>query len=277
MAIRKLKPITPGMRQRSVSAFDTITKTEPEKSLLAPVKKKGGRNNNGRITVRHQGGGHKRRYRKIDFRRNKPGVPARVASIEYDPNRSARIALLVYADGEKRYIIAPDKLEVGATVVSGPDAAPELGNCLPLEAIPMGTFVHCIEMKPGKGAQMARAAGTYAQLTAKEGKYVSLKLPSGEVRMVLGRCLATIGTTSNPDHMNIDLGKAGRKRWLGVRPKTRGVAMNPIDHPMGGGEGKASGGHPRSPWGQPAKGFKTRKKNKPSDKYVVRKRSKKRR
>ena len=277
MAIRKLKPITPGMRQRSVSAFDTITKTEPEKSLLAPVKKKGGRNNNGRITVRHQGGGHKRRYRKIDFRRNKHGIPARVASIEYDPNRSARIALLVYADGEKRYIIAPDKLEVGASVVSGPDAAPELGNCLPLEAVPMGTFVHCIEMKPGKGAQMARAAGTYAQLTAKEGKYVSLKLPSGEVRMVLGRCLATIGTTSNPDHMNIDLGKAGRKRWLGVRPKTRGVAMNPIDHPMGGGEGKASGGHPRSPWGQPAKGFKTRKKNKPSDKYVVRKRSKKRR
>ncbi len=277
MAIRKLKPNTPGQRQRSVSAFDAITESEPEKRLLAPLKKKGGRNNTGRMTVRHQGGGHKRRYRIIDFKRDKFGVPARVASIEYDPNRSARIALLVYADGDKRYVIAPDGLAVGQTVQNGPDAPPETGNCLPLERVPLGTFVHCIEMKPGKGAQLARSAGTYAQLTAKEGKYVSLKLPSGEVRMVMGRCLATIGTTSNPDHMNVDLGKAGRKRWLGVRPKTRGVAMNPVDHPMGGGEGKASGGHPRSPWGQPAKGYKTRKKKKQSNKYIVRRRSKKRR
>jgi len=277
MAIRKLKPVTPGQRQGSVSAFDDITTSEPEKSLLAPLTKKGGRNNTGRMTVRHQGGGHKRRYRIIDFKRNKFGVPARVASIEYDPNRSARIALLVYADGDKRYIVAPDGLEVGQTVQNGPDALPETGNCLPLANVPLGTFVHCIEMKPGKGAQMARSAGTYAQITAKEGKYVSLKLPSGEVRRVLGRCLATIGTTSNPDHMNVDLGKAGRKRWLGVRPKTRGVAMNPVDHPMGGGEGKASGGHPRSPWGQPSKGYKTRKKKKQSNKHIVRKRSKKRR
>lgn len=277
MAIRRLKPNTPGQRQRSVSAFDTITKSEPEKSLLAPVKKKGGRNSRGRITVRHQGGGHKRRYRVIDFKRNKLGVKARVASIEYDPNRSARIALLVYADGDKRYIIAPDKLSVGDTVMNGPSAPPEVGNCLPLEVIPLGSFVHAIEMKPGKGAQMARSAGTFAQLTAREGRYVTLKLPSGEVRMILGRCMATIGSTSNPDHMNIDLGKAGRSRWLGIRPKTRGVAMNPIDHPMGGGEGKASGGHPRSPWGQPAKGYRTRKKGKQSDKYIVRRRSKKRR
>ena len=277
MAIRKLKPVTPGQRQRSVSAFDDVTETKPEKSLLAPLKKKGGRNNTGRMMVRHQGGGHKRRYRVIDFKRNKLGVPARVATIEYDPNRSARIALLVYADGDKRYIIAPDKLSVGDTVMNGPEAPPEVGNCLPLENIPLGTFVHAIEMKPGKGAQMARAAGTFAQLTAREGRYATLKLPSGEVRLVLSRCMATIGATSNPDHMNIDLGKAGRRRWLGVRPKTRGVAMNPVDHPMGGGEGKASGGHPRSPWGQPAKGYKTRKKHKHSDKYIVRGRGKKRR
>lgn len=277
MALKKLKPVTPGSRQRSVSAFDTITKSEPEKSLLAPVKNKGGRNSRGRITVRHQGGGHKRRYRKIDFKRNKIGIPATVASIEYDPNRTARIALLVYADGEKRYIIAPDGVTVGQTLHNGRDATPDTGNCMPLQNMPLGTFVHAIEMKPGKGAQMARSAGTFAQLTAKEGKYVTLKLPSGEVRMVPGVCVATIGTTSNPDHMNIDWGKAGRKRWLGVRPKTRGVAMNPIDHPMGGGEGRASGGHPRSPWGQPAKGFKTRKKKKQSDKMIVRRRSAKKR
>ncbi|MFQ5568772.1 MAG: 50S ribosomal protein L2 [Rhodothermales bacterium] len=277
MAIRKLKPVTPGQRQRSVSAFDEITKAEPEKSLLAPLKRKGGRNSTGRMTVRHKGGGHKRRYRVIDFKRRKHGVPARVAGIEYDPNRSARIALLVYADGEKSYIIAPDKLSVGDTVMSGPEALPEVGNCLPLENIPLGTFVYAIEMKPGKGAQIARSAGTYAQLTAREGRYATLKLPSGEVRMVLARCMATIGTVSNADHMNVDLGKAGRRRWLGVRPKTRGVAMNPVDHPMGGGEGKASGGHPRSPWGQPAKGFRTRKKNKQSDKLIVRRRGKKRR
>ena len=275
MALKKLKPNTPGQRQRSVSAFDDITKVEPEKSLLAPVKRKGGRNGHGRMTVRHQGGGHKRRYRIIDFKRNKLGVPARVASIEYDPNRSARIALLVYADGEKRYIIAPNEVRVGTVVQNGPQADPEPGNALPLANIPVGTFVHAIEMKPGKGAQMARSAGTYAQLVAREGKYATLKLPSGETRMVPARCMATIGTTSNPDHMNVDLGKAGRKRWLGVRPKTRGVAMNPVDHPMGGGEGKASGGHPRSAKGVPAKGYKTRKRRKQSDKYIVRRRNQK--
>ncbi len=275
MAIKKLKPNTPGQRQRSVSAFDTITKSTPEKSLLAPLTKKGGRNNHGRITVRHQGGGHKRRYRIIDFKRNKIGIPARVASIEYDPNRSSRIALLVYADGEKRYIIAPNEIEVGMTLSNGPDATPEAGNCIPLRNIPVGSNVHAIEMKPGKGAQLARSAGTYAQLTAREGKYAILRLPSGETRMVPVDCMATIGTTSNPDHMNIDLGKAGRKRWMGVRPKTRGVVMNPVDHPMGGGEGKASGGHPRSPSGVPAKGFKTRKKNKASDKLIIRRRNRK--
>jgi large subunit ribosomal protein L2 len=275
MAIRKLKPNTPGQRQRSVAAFDEITRSEPEKSLLAPVTRKGGRNNNGRITTRHQGGGHKRRYRIIDFKRNKHGIPARVASIEYDPNRSARIALLAYADGEKRYIIAPDRLEVGMTVLSGPEAPPDRGNALPLQNIPLGTQVHCIEMKPGKGAQLARSAGTFAQLTAREGRFATLKLPSGEVRMVPVQCLATIGQTSNPDHMNIEVGKAGRSRWLGVRPRVRGVVMNPVDHPMGGGEGKASGGHPRSPWGQPAKGFKTRRRSNPSNQFIVRRRNKK--
>ncbi len=275
MALRKLRPITPGQRQRSVSAFETITKSEPEKNLLAPLTNKGGRNNQGRITTRHQGGGHKRRYRIIDFKRNKLGIPAKVAAIEYDPNRSARIALLVYADGEKRYIIAPNEVQVGMTLLNGPEAPPEFGNCLPLANVPLGTFVHGIEMKPGKGAQMARSAGTYAQLTAKEGGFATLRLPSGETRMVPDRCMATIGTTSNPDHMNIDYGKAGRKRWLGVRPKTRGVAMNPVDHPMGGGEGKASGGHPRSPQGVPAKGYKTRKKRKQSNKYIVRRRNQK--
>jgi large subunit ribosomal protein L2 len=275
MAIRKLKPVTPSMRQRSVSAFETITKHEPEKSLLSPLTRKGGRNNHGRITTRHQGGGHKRRYRIIDFKRDKDGIPARVAAIEYDPNRSARIALLVYADGEKRYIIAPNEIQVGATVTSGPTAAPEPGNCLPLENIPIGTFVHAIEMKPGRGAQMARSAGTYAQLTAREGKFATLRLPSGETRMVPINCKATIGTTSNPDHMNIDQGKAGRNRWRGIRPKVRGVAMNPVDHPMGGGEGKASGGHPQSPTGVPAKGYKTRKKRKESNKLIIRRRNQK--
>ncbi|MDA0684780.1 MAG: 50S ribosomal protein L2 [Bacteroidetes bacterium] len=274
MAIKKLKPNTPGQRFRSVSAFETITKSEPEKSLIAPLKHKAGRNNTGRITVRHQGGGHKRRYRIIDFKRNKVGIPAKVASIEYDPNRSARIALLVYADGEKRYIIAPNEITVGQTVSNGPDASPDAGNCLPLANIPVGSYVHAIEMKPGKGAQMARSAGTYAQFTAKEGKYAILRLPSGETRMVPIGCVATIGTTSNPDHMNIEIGKAGRKRWMGVRPKTRGVAMNPVDHPMGGGEGKSSGGHPQSPTGVPAKGYKTRKKKNQSDKYIVRRRKK---
>jgi len=275
MPVKKLKPITPGQRHRSVSTFETITKSEPEKSLLAPVRRKGGRNNTGRIMVRHQGGGHKRRYRIIDFKRNKFGIPARVASIEYDPNRSARIALLVYADGEKRYIIAPNEVKVGMKLTNGPGSAPEPGNCLPLSEIPVGTFVHAIEMKPGRGAQLARSAGTYAQLTAREGKYAILKLPSGETRMVPVKGMATIGTTSNPEHMNIDIGKAGRSRWLGIRPKTRGVAMNPVDHPMGGGEGKSSGGHPRSPTGVPAKGFKTRKKKKASNKYIIRRKTKK--
>lgn len=275
MAIRQLKPMTPGQRHRSVSNFERVSKSKPEKSLIAPLKKKGGRNNTGRIMVRHQGGGHKRRYRIIDFKRNKFGVPAKVAAIEYDPNRSARIALLVYADGEKRYIIAPNEITVGSTVMNGPDAPPEPGNCLPLSKIPVGTFVHAIEMKPGKGAQLARSAGTFAQLTAREGKYATLRLPSGETRMVPVRSMATIGTTSNPEHNNIDVGKAGRKRWLGVRPKTRGVAMNPVDHPMGGGEGKSSGGHPRSPNSVPAKGFKTRAKRKQSDKYILRRRGSK--
>ena len=273
MGIKKRKPKTEGQRHRSDSTYEEITKKEPEKSLLAPVKRRGGRNNQGRMTVRHQGGGHKRRYRIIDFKRDKDNIPARVTSIEYDPNRSARIALLVYADGEKRYIIAPDELEVGATVRSGAAAPVEPGNCLPLENIPVGTTVHAIELKPGKGAQMARSAGTSAQLTAREGKYATLTLPSGETRLVLGRCRATIGTTSNPDHANISLGKAGRNRWLGVRPKTRGVAMNPVDHPMGGGEGRHSGGHPRSSKGVPAKGYKTRKRKKDSDKYIVRRRT----
>ena len=252
--------------------FETITTDTPEKSLLDTWTRSGGRNNNGRKTSRHRGGGHKRRYRIIDFKRGKLGIPARVATIEYDPNRSARIALLVYADGEKRYIIAPDKLAVGQTVVSGPDAAPDLGNALPLTNIPLGTAVHSIEMKPGKGAQMARSAGTYAQLTARDNGFATLKLPSGEIRLVPAGCMATIGVTSNPDHMNIEIGKAGRSRWLGIRPQTRGVAMNPVDHPMGGGEGKASGGHPRSPTGVPAKGFKTRKKRLASDQFIVRRR-----
>ncbi|MBL7978205.1 MAG: 50S ribosomal protein L2 [Bacteroidetes Order II. Incertae sedis bacterium] len=274
MALRTLKPTTPGQRRRSMADFTMVTKSAPEKSLLDESKRKGGRNNNGRITVRHQGGGHKRRYRIIDFKRNKKDIPATVASIEYDPNRSARIALLVYADGEKRYIIAPDKLTVGTKVISSDTAMPEVGNNIPLAKIPLGTFVHCIEMKPGKGAQMARSAGTSAQLAAKEGGMATLKLPSGEMRMVPALCTATVGTVSNPDHMNVILGKAGRKRWKGVRPKVRGVAMNPIDHPMGGGEGRASGGHPRSPWGQPAKGYKTRRGKKPSDRFIVRKRNK---
>lgn len=280
MPLRKLKPNTPGTRQRSVADFHKevlagkLSVKEPEKSLLAPLTNKGGRNNNGRITTRHQGGGHKRRYRIIDFKRDKFGIPAKVAAIEYDPNRSARIALLVYADGEKRYILAPNEVKIGDSVVSGPGSAPEAGNCLPLSQIPLGSLVHAIEMRPGKGAQMARSAGTYAQLTAREGKFATLQLPSKEVRMVPIGCMATIGTTSNPDHMNIEWGKAGRKRWKGIRPSVRGVAMNPVDHPMGGGEGRASGGHPRSPWGQQAKGLKTRKRSKASNKFIVRRRKK---
>lgn len=274
MAVRKLKPVTPGQRHMIISAFDDITSTVPEKSLLQPLKKTGGRNGDGKRTMRYRGGGHKRMYRIIDFLRNKDGVPATVKSIEYDPNRSARIAKVVYEDGEKRYIIAPNGLEVGKKILSGSNIAPEVGNTLPLSDLPMGTVVHNIELKPGKGAAMARSAGSYAQLIAREGKYATLKLPSGETRMVLASCRATVGSVSNADHNLEKSGKAGRSRNLGRRPRTRGVAMNPIDHPMGGGEGKASGGHPRSRKGIPAKGFKTRDKKKYSAKYIVERRKK---
>ncbi|MDP5171662.1 MAG: 50S ribosomal protein L2 [Bacteroidia bacterium] len=269
MGIRKLKPVTPSMRHMSVSDFVEITKSTPEKSLTAPLKKSGGRNNNGRITMRQRGGGHKRRYRIVDFKREKFNVPAEVLAIEYDPNRTARIALVQYADGEKRYIIAPDKITVGQTILSGEAVEPAVGNAMYLKNIPTGTFVHNIELKPGKGAEMARSAGSYAQLTAKEGKYVVLRLPSGETRMVLATCLATIGTVGNASHQNIDLGKAGRSRWLGRRPRVRGVAMNPVDHPMGGGEGRSSGGHPRNRKGLPAKGYKTRDKKKSSSRLII--------
>jgi len=252
-----------------------LTASTPEKSLLEPIKRTGGRNNNGRITCRHRGGGHKRRYRRIDFKRNKIGVPARVATIEYDPNRSARIALLAYADGEKRYIIWPKGLKVNDTVVSGEEATFSVGNSMPLHRIPLGTVVHNVEMQIGKGGQIVRSAGSFAQVLAKEGEYVTLRLPSGEVRMVHKNCSATIGEVGNSEHENIVIGKAGKSRWLGRRPKVRGVVMNPVDHPHGGGEGKTSGGrHPVSPWGQPAKGYKTRSK-KPSDKFIVRRRKKK--
>ncbi len=273
MGIRKLKPNTPGTRFMSISTFEEITKTTPEKSLLAPLKKSGGRNNLGRVTSRHRGGGHKRRYRIIDFKRNKFDVPAKVAAIEYDPNRTARIALLHYADGEKRYILAPNGLKVGDTVVAGEGVEIKVGNALKLRNMPLGSYVHNVELKPGKGGQLGRSAGASLQLVAKEGKYGTLKMPSGEVRLISLECMATYGVIGNSDHLNISLGKAGRSRWLGRRPHTRGVAMNPVDHPMGGGEGKSSGGgHPVSPWGQPAKGLKTRKKNKASDKLIVKRR-----
>ncbi len=272
MAIRKLKPVTPTQRFRTVSDFAEITRSKPEKSLLEPLPSTGGRNNFGRITCRHRGGGHKRQYRKIDFKRNKHEVPAKVFSIEYDPNRSARICLLHYLDGEKRYILWPKGLEVGAEIVAGPEAPFNTGNALPLERIPLGTMVHNIELNLGKGGQMARSAGSFAQVMAKEGEYVTLRLPSGEVRMVHKRCYATIGEVGNAEHENVVSGKAGRSRWLGVRPTVRGVAMNPVDHPHGGGEGRTSGGrHPVTPWGQPTKGYKTRKK-KPSDNFIVRRR-----
>jgi len=274
MGIRKLKPVTTSMRRRSVSDFSEITKSKPEKSLTAPMKRSGGRNNQGRMTDRRIGGGHKKKYRIIDFKRDKFNIPATVEAIEYDPNRSARIALLTYEDGEKRYIIAPNKIEVGQTIVSGESVEPKLGNAMQLKNIPMGTSVHNIELWPGKGAAMARSAGSYAQLTAKEGKYCSLRLPSGETRMVLGNCLATIGVVGNIEHSNIILGKAGRNRWLGRRPRTRGVAMNPVDHPMGGGEGRASGGHPRNRKGLPAKGYKTRSRKKSSSRLIVSKKKK---
>jgi len=274
MGIKINKPTSPGRRFQSVSTFEELTDTRVEKSLLKSLKRSGGRNSNGRITVRHRGGGCKRLYRIIDFKRDKDGIPAKVISIEYDPNRSANIALLCYADGEKRYIIAPNNLQVGDKLLSGEGAEIRIGNALPLKNIPLGTYVHNIEMNIGHGGQIARGAGTYAQLMAKEGKYAQLKLPSGEVRMVLLDCKATIGQVGNLDQENISIGKAGRNRWLGRRPHVRGVAMNPVDHPHGGGEGKSSGGrHPVTPWGVPTKGFRTRKR-KNSDRLIVRRRKK---
>ena len=275
MGIKKYKPTSPGRRNMSVNTFDEITKKEPEKSLLTPLKSKAGRNNYGRITVRHQGGGAKRKYRIIDFKRNKDGVPGKVAGIEYDPNRSSNIALIHYVDGEKRYIISPLKLKVGDTIVSGPEADITIGNCLPLKNIPVGTLVHNIELKAGKGGQMVRSAGASAQLMAKEGNYATLRLPSGEMRQVRLECRATVGTVGNLDHQNVRIGKAGRKRHMGIRPTVRGSVMNPNDHPHGGGEGRAPVGRsgPVTPWGKPALGYKTRKKNKPSDKYIVRRRN----
>ena len=273
MAIRKFKPNTPGTRFMSVSSFEEVTKTSPEKSLTTSLSKSGGRNNKGRITSRHRGGGHKRKYRIIDFKRDKDGIPAKVFSIEYDPNRSARIALLHYADGEKRYILAPNTLKVGNTVQSGEGSEIKVGNALKLKDLPVGSVIHNVELKPGKGGQIGRSAGTAIQLSAKEGKYAQLKMPSGEIRMISLECKATYGTVGNSVHENISIGKAGRSRWLGKRPRVRGVAMNPVDHPMGGGEGRSSGGgHPVSPWGQAAKGLKTRKVGKQSNKFIVNRR-----
>lgn len=278
MALKKLNPITPGTRFYTRSDFAEITADSPERSLLEPLSKSGGRNNTGRITSRHRGGGHKRRYRVIDFKRNKHGISAVVQTIEYDPNRSARIALVRYEDGEVRYILAPNGLTVGDTIMSGETAEIKDGNAVPLSRVPLGTFVHNVELKPGKGGQMARSAGVSAQVTSRDGQYAQVKLPSGEVRLVSVRCLATIGTVGNTDHENVSYGKAGRMRWFGVRPQTRGMAMNPVDHPMGGGEGRSKSGggrqHPRSPWGQIAKGLKTRDNKKPSSKYIVRRRTK---
>lgn len=272
---KSFKPRTPSLRFKTVSTFEDVTKSTPEKSLLERKRRTNGRNNKGRITVRHRGGGHRKHYRRIDFKRNKFGIPAKVAAVEYDPNRSARIALLHYADGEKRYILAPIGLEVGSSVVSGPDADIQVGNALPLEQIPDGTSVHCVELQPGKGGQMGRSAGAIIQIMAKEGEYAQLRLPSGEMRLVRKECYATIGQVGNTDHENIVIGKAGRSRWLGKRPSVRGVAMNPIDHPHGGGEGRATGGgHPVTPWGKPTRGYKTRKKKNKSSKFIVRDRRK---
>ena len=273
MAVRKLKPITPGQRFKVVNGFDAITASKPEKSLLAPLKKSGGRNSDGKMTASHRGGGHKRRYRIIDFKRTKEGA-AEVLSIEYDPNRTAFIALVKYTDGEKRYVIAQNGLEVGSSIQAGEGATPDVGNALKLKDIPLGTIISCIELRPGQGAVMARSAGSFAQLMAKDGKFVTIKLPSGETRLILGECMATIGAISNSDHQLIVSGKAGRSRWLGRRPRTRPVVMNPVDHPMGGGEGRASGGHPRSKNGIPAKGYRTRSKTKDSNRYIVERRKK---
>jgi large subunit ribosomal protein L2 len=276
MGIRKLRPVTPSTRFYSVPSFDEITKKAPEKALLEPLKKSGGRNNTGRITSRHRGGGHKRQYRIVDFKRDKRGVVAKVVAIEYDPNRSARIALVQYVDGEKRYMLAPDGLQVGAQVMAGPDAEVQVGNAMPLRNIPASTFVHNVELTPGRGAQIGRSAGLSLQLMAKEGDFVTLKMPSGEARKFRADCYATIGSVGNGDHENISLGKAGRSRWLGIRPQSRGMAMNPVDHPMGGGEGRSKSGggwqHPESPWGKYAKGLKTRKRKNASNKYIVKRR-----
>ena len=273
MAINKLKPVTPGTRFRSNSSFDEITKTTPEKSLTVYLTKSGGRNNHGRVTARHRGGGHKRQYRIIDFNRDKHGIPAKVFSIEYDPNRTSRIALLHYTDGEKRYILAPEGLKVGDKVISGSGSDITVGNALPLKEMPLGSFVHNVELKPGKGGQLGRSAGASLQVMAKEGDHAQLKMPSGEIRLVRLVCMATFGVVGNSEQENISLGKAGRSRWLGIRPHVRGVAMNPVDHPMGGGEGKTSGGgHPVSPWGQKAKGLKTRKHKKQSNKFIIKRR-----
>ena len=275
MSVRKLKPITPGQRFRVVNGFDAITTDKPEKSLLAPKKRSGGRNSQGKMTMRYIGGGHKKRYRIIDFKRNKTGIPAEVKSIEYDPNRTAFIALLNYQDGEKRYIVAQNGLQLGQKLLSGNEGvAPEVGNAMPLSQIPLGTIISCIELRPGQGAVMARSAGAFAQLMARDGKFASVKLPSGETRLLLLECYATIGVVSNSDHQLQVSGKAGRSRWLGRRPRTRPVVMNPVDHPMGGGEGKSSGGHPRSRNGIPAKGYRTRSKTKASNKYIVERRKK---
>ncbi len=274
MAVKKLRPITPGQRYRLAPTFSEITKSKPEKSLITSHKVTGGRNNEGRMTIRNVGGGHKKKFRIIDFKRSKKDVPATVKAIEYDPMRTARIALLYYKDGAKSYILAPEGLSVGQTIVSGSGIAPEVGNCLPLGEMPLGTIVHNVELKPGKGGAMVRSAGSYAQLLAKDGKYVTIKLPSGEMRMVLSVCTATVGSVSNADHMNVRIGKAGRNRWLGKRPRVRGVAMNPVDHPMGGGEGRASGGHPRSRKGLYAKGKKTRHPKKYSDNLIIGKKKK---
>lgn len=275
MAIKTFKPTSPSRRNMTGSTFEEITRTEPERSLVKPLPNKAGRNNSGRLTVRHQGGGHKRMFRVIDFKRNKDGIPARVASIEYDPNRTSNIALLHYRDGYKAYILAPNGLKVDTVIVSGPDADIKVGNCLPLQNIPVGTLVHNIEMKPGKGAQMVRSAGGSAQLMAKEGFYATLRLPSGEMRMIRIECRATIGQVGNLDHENINIGKAGRSRWMGIRPTVRGAVMNPVDHPHGGGEGRNSiGRNPCTPWGKPALGAKTRKKKNPSNRFIVKRRSK---
>ncbi|MFM1808346.1 MAG: hypothetical protein RLZZ242_1071 [Bacteroidota bacterium] len=273
MSVRKLKPITPGQRFKVVNGFDAITSSTPEKSLLAPVKRTGGRNSSGKMTAPHRGGGHKRRYRIIDFKRNKSGA-SEVLSIEYDPNRTAFIALTQFEDGEKRYIVAPNGLSVGSKITSGAGSTPDIGNALKLADIPLGTIISCIELRPGQGAVIARSAGTFAQLMAKDGKFVTIKLPSGETRLILAECLAMIGAVSNSDHQLIVSGKAGRSRWLGRRPRTRPVVMNPVDHPMGGGEGRASGGHPRSKNGIPAKGYRTRSKTKDSNRYIVERRKK---